>query len=478
MCTVSDFGGSLDHIGSSYRNTFVTKSIIKDVHETTNYPNNIVVKLRGNQNTEPLFLSTSGPTVLQKIISKFTKDGFWFAYEELIKYLKKSQYNMPFITYPLNFLMMQFSTRARLKGAENLVLPDISKTKLCSLSVLRCLAWNINTHKLAVVSSEDIIFIYNNIGVETRIENRSQRYILSVAWRPLSTGTLAVGCENGIFIWTVQYTSLHVKPVVNIVCKFVRNDHRFVTGLSWNKMGDILISTAVTSKTMYIWNYPLKDCVPMRRINSDKLNFVHWSPDNSKVFECSINETFRIWSTNTWVSENWSVNNKSRVQCACWSVCSSILLFGTDSCSIINAIYFQKSDIFIESKDKNVAWPIIDLNRVSVNDEHLICDAPSEIAWDHNCKRLAITFKNNGALVVFQTILNVASIDCVPLCIIQGYLDAEPSTIAFISHYKGSLLTIGWSNGKIENVPFSYNEKLKHDKNVSEKSSVTHKFIY
>lgn len=54
--------------------------------------------------------------------------------------------------------------------------------------------------------------------------------------RSLSTGTLAVGCEKGIFIWTIEFTNLHIKPVVNNVDKFVRNDHRFVTGLSWNKM--------------------------------------------------------------------------------------------------------------------------------------------------------------------------------------------------------------------------------------------------
>lgn len=57
--------------------------------------------------------------------------------------------------------------------------------------------------------------------------------------------------------------------------------------------GDLLISSAVTSKTMYIWNYPLETCVPLRSISSDTLNFVHWSPDNTKVFSCSTNETFR-----------------------------------------------------------------------------------------------------------------------------------------------------------------------------------------
>lgn len=52
----------------------------------------------------------------------------------------------------------------------------------------------------------------------------------------MSTGTLAVGCERGIFIWNVEFSKIHVKPSINNICKFVKNDHRYVTGLSWNKM--------------------------------------------------------------------------------------------------------------------------------------------------------------------------------------------------------------------------------------------------
>lgn len=79
----------------------------------------------------------------------------------------------------------------------------------------------------------------------------------------------------------------------------------------------------------------------------------------------------RIWSTNKWTSENWFVSNKSKVQCACWSYCSSILLFGTDSSSIINAIYFQKLDVFVESKENNFSLPIINLNKVFIDEDQL-----------------------------------------------------------------------------------------------------------
>jgi len=78
----------------------------------------------------------------------------------------------------------------------------------------------------------------------------------------------------------------------------------------------------------------------------------------------------RIWSTDNWTSDKWSLNNRSRVQCACWSPCSLILLFATDSCSIINAIDFRKSDVFNGSKNyKKVAWPIIDIKSECINEK-------------------------------------------------------------------------------------------------------------
>lgn len=39
----------------------------------------------------------------------------------------------------------------------------------------------------------------------------------------------------------------------------------------------------------------------------------------------------------------------------------------------------------------------------------------SDMCWDQNGKRLAMNFKNSGALVVFQTAVSEAVVDCIPL---------------------------------------------------------------
>lgn len=58
-------------------------------------------------------------------------------------------------------------------------------------------------------------------------------------FRPFSIGTLAVGCEKGIYVWAIEFSNIHIRPTVNKICKLVRDNHRYITGLSWNKMVNI-----------------------------------------------------------------------------------------------------------------------------------------------------------------------------------------------------------------------------------------------
>lgn len=65
------------------------------------------------------------------------------------------------------------------------MLTDISRTKLWSSSVVRCMSWHPQITKLAIVSSHDIVHVYNQKGTEAKVKSKSQRAILSLAWRYL-----------------------------------------------------------------------------------------------------------------------------------------------------------------------------------------------------------------------------------------------------------------------------------------------------
>jgi len=65
------------------------------------------------------------------------------------------------------------------------VLADISRTKLWSSSVVRCMSWHPQVTKVAIASFHDIVHVYNRKGSEAKIKNKSQSAILSLAWRYL-----------------------------------------------------------------------------------------------------------------------------------------------------------------------------------------------------------------------------------------------------------------------------------------------------
>jgi len=45
------------------------------------------------------------------------------------------------------------------------------------------MTWHPQVTKLAIVSSHDIVYVYNRKGSEAKIKKKSQSAILSLAWR-------------------------------------------------------------------------------------------------------------------------------------------------------------------------------------------------------------------------------------------------------------------------------------------------------
>lgn len=54
-----------------------------------------------------------------------------------------------------------------------------------SSSIIRNMAWHPQLPILAVVSCQDIVYVYNHKGSEAKLQNKSQSAILSLAWRLL-----------------------------------------------------------------------------------------------------------------------------------------------------------------------------------------------------------------------------------------------------------------------------------------------------
>lgn len=122
---------------------------------------------------------------------------------------------------------------------------------------------------------------------------------------------------------------------------------------------------------MYIWDVDLQDSVPLRRVGGGGINLVSWSPDTHKLLAATTGVTFRynsinchivtpdyqccqgfqnttffpplpprVWDTTTWVPERWRVLS-GHVKTACWSPCSTVLLFTTSEESVVYALQFK-----------------------------------------------------------------------------------------------------------------------------------------
>lgn len=86
-----------------------------------------------------------------------------------------------------------------------------------TISPIRHMRWHPHCFKLAVATVDDTIRIYTddltNVPI---IKNGFQKCITSLAWRPLSAGELAVGCQSGILLWTLDPKSHVIRPLSQV----------------------------------------------------------------------------------------------------------------------------------------------------------------------------------------------------------------------------------------------------------------------
>lgn len=114
-----------------------------------------------------------------------------------------------------------------------------SQTRDWQRSPIRVIRWhpNTTTFKLAVAASDDCVRIYSDgTGIIPQLKCGQQKGVTSLAWRPFSAGELAVGCQNGIIIWSLQMQSTLSRPFNNSQVLKVGN-HYPVSSVEWNSNG-------------------------------------------------------------------------------------------------------------------------------------------------------------------------------------------------------------------------------------------------
>ena len=226
---------------------------------------------------------------------------------------------------------------------------NYSITREWKTATIRCISWNPMCFKLAIAAVDDSIRVYTNEeqSIVLILKNGLQKSITSMAWRPFSSSQLAVGCQNGLLIWTLDTNSCITRPLSQ-AAHFKQGNHFPVTSLEWNSNGCLLATASMKDSSILIWNVDKNSCVPLRRTSPPCLH-LQWSMNNAFLFTSSVGSVFRVWNCDTWKSDRWTIAS-GHVKSFQWSPCAKFLLFVTSDDTILYSLGFADELLFNESQ--------------------------------------------------------------------------------------------------------------------------------
>ncbi|CAH0389778.1 unnamed protein product [Bemisia tabaci] len=361
----------------------------------------------------------------------------------------------------VSFLMAANSIVPIIRKKENELssLPKYTQTREWKTSLIRALAWHPHCTKIAVCSNDDSVRVfYANSSHTPVIKHQRQRNVTCLAWRPLSSSELAIGCSAGICLWTIDPMSTMTRPSSSCLVVLSNPNHVNVTSLSWHSEGKLLISGSAFDKIMYVWNVDSQEGVPLWRLGGGGVSLVSYSPSNDRVFAATTNIVFRIWNTEEWQCDRWSMSS-GHVNNACWSPCGSVVLFTTTTEAAIYALTFSPHYSLFDTpstEDKKSAVIVADLTPIELVSGERIGGDIIGMSWDPRGRHLAVSFASSDIIAVFITNIS-PKIHLSRCCLIKGYPSEIPSIISFQSNFAdGANLTIGWSSGRVQYFPFVY----------------------
>ena len=111
-------------------------------------------------------------------------------------------------------MSLQSSLYPHLKLSATDMISEYSNTRAWASAHIRCIAWHPHTTKLAMAYREDSISVLSLEGGATQpvLKHAAMKGVSAMSWRPLSSCHLAVACQGGVAVWTVDPGSLLSGP--------------------------------------------------------------------------------------------------------------------------------------------------------------------------------------------------------------------------------------------------------------------------
>uniref|UniRef100_UPI00358E9396 aladin isoform X2 n=1 Tax=Myxine glutinosa TaxID=7769 RepID=UPI00358E9396 len=323
-------------------------------------------------------------------------------------------------------------------------------------SPLRVFAWHPHTAKLAVALLDDSIRIFY---VKSRtvpvLRHRCQRGVADIAWRPMAAAGLAVACRGAVVIWQVEPSSLSTRP--SSCCVQVLSQSGPVTSLAWNPHGEMLIAASPASSSLKVWEVATERCITLPVHGAGGIANLSWSPDGARLLVATLSPVIRVYETLTWNWERWPTLS-GRCQSACWSPDGSILLFAVQGEHVIYSLKFTTgAGIVGGSKAAAICADVSTFEIESADGRSVKVGGEVQMmTWDSTGERLAVLLRGENKIAIFKTRTHPL-FELLPCGFVQGEEGTVPQLMSFFPTFgKGALLTVGWSNGRLSHIPFSF----------------------
>lgn len=249
-----------------------------------------------------------------------------------------------------------------------------------------------------------------------------------------------------------------MSSIVYTVLLLSSGNHYPVSAVEWNKNGSLLVSASLNDSDLIVWDVDYGRNTPLKRVGHP-CSLIKWSPDNSKLFSATVGGVFRVWYTEKWTPERWSVKCGT-IQSVAWSPCGLHLLFVTTEDQIIYALKFANEQLFNSAAVPKQALPVVDLVENaddSGGDRSAQSRRPQALAWDPSGRFLAVSYKDANVISLFRTATSNTNLNLSPSGQVVGQVaDEFPSQICFqLNKLRDheAVLTIGWSTGRIQYYP-------------------------
>lgn len=120
--------------------------------------------------------------------------------------------------------------------------------------------------------------------------------------------------------------------------------HFPITSLEWSPNGSVLATASINDSDILIWNVDENRNTPLKRVGPP-CTLLKWSSDGFRLLSTTVGNVFRVWNTNTWTPDRWTVPNGA-VQSAAWSPRGDCLLFVTTDESVLYSLPFVEEQLF------------------------------------------------------------------------------------------------------------------------------------